>query len=404
MAIFRGDNGNNKLNGTTGIDSLFGLDGNDTLNGGGGNDILDGGLGIDSLVGGSGNDTYLIDNTSDKIVELTNAGTDTVKSSANFSLATNVENLILIGVSAIDGTGNTAKNTITGNLAANKLTGNAGNDTLDGNTGVDSLSGGSGNDLLKIKDFNGDSIDGGTGSDVLQVYGPNQSIDLTSAGALIKNIETIKFTGTGNNKLTLSAQSVLNLSSDSNTLTVEGDAGDTLFLDSGWKVVDEEWTDYQMFTQQGVTIEVNSLITNIVMGETTAYTITDATSAQQVGSVFTPGAEEILIDLGAIPYSESDLSGGVIDLTGFGLEDTLVIAVHDGIIASSRATYSSLPYYIYQFSPSVGTDRVSWQKSAGAAKLISQGSSSISGFLITFGSIQVVGLPESLVESQFVFV
>ncbi|MDP2902821.1 MAG: hypothetical protein Q8N96_06895 [Methylovulum sp.] len=35
MAIFKGNNNNNKLTGTTAIDSLFGFGGNDTLIGGG---------------------------------------------------------------------------------------------------------------------------------------------------------------------------------------------------------------------------------------------------------------------------------------------------------------------------------------------------------------------------------
>ncbi|MDP2902822.1 MAG: calcium-binding protein [Methylovulum sp.] len=368
---------------------------------------MDGGLGNDSLSGGTGNDTYLVDSTSDKIAELTNAGTDTVKSSASFTLPTNVENLTLTGISALEGTGNTAKNIIIGNTAANKLIGNGGDDTLDGNTGIDSLYGGIGNDLLKIKEFNGDVIDGGTGGkDVLQVYGSDQSIDLSAASTLITGIETIKFTGTGHNTLTLSALSVLNLSSDSNTLTVDGDAGDTLYLDSGWKVVESSFGD-QEFTQQGVSVTVNG-IADIVMAEATSYTISDVASAQLVGSVFTSGAEEILIDLGGIRYNESEFSGGVIDLSGFGLEDTLVIAMHDGAVTTSNnSSYAwSLSQgrtkTIYQYSEARG-DRASWQQSAGTAKLISK-SYSYSGSLITEGSLQIIGIPEGLVESQFIFV
>jgi hypothetical protein len=50
----------------------------------------------------------------------------------SFTFANGVENLVLNGAAAIDGTGNGASNTISGNSAANRLDGNAGNDTLTG--------------------------------------------------------------------------------------------------------------------------------------------------------------------------------------------------------------------------------------------------------------------------------
>ncbi|MGO4863328.1 calcium-binding protein, partial [Campylobacter jejuni] len=52
--------------------------GNDTLSGGSGNDTLDGGAGVDRLEGGAGNDTYLVDTTTDTLVELSGGGTDTI--------------------------------------------------------------------------------------------------------------------------------------------------------------------------------------------------------------------------------------------------------------------------------------------------------------------------------------
>ncbi|MBW4425923.1 MAG: DVUA0089 family protein [Nostoc desertorum CM1-VF14] len=158
--------GNDTLNGADGNDNLFGGTGNDSLIGGLGNDTLDGGLGIDSLNGGVGDDTYTINSTTDTITEATNLGTDTVRSSVAYTLGANLENLILTGTSAINGTGNSLNNIVFGNTVNNTLNGRAGNDTLDGNLGNDTLNGDDGNDSLQGGPGN-DRLNGGSGNDVL---------------------------------------------------------------------------------------------------------------------------------------------------------------------------------------------------------------------------------------------
>ena len=77
-------------------------------------------------------------------------GTDTVSSRLAYTLPANVENLILTGTTAVNGTGNGLANGMTGNSAANQLNGGAGNDTLDGGTGTNSLTGGAGSDIFKF--------------------------------------------------------------------------------------------------------------------------------------------------------------------------------------------------------------------------------------------------------------
>ena len=130
-----------------------------TLTGNSGNNVLDGGAGSDKMIGGAGDDTYFVDNAGDTVTEGVGAGNDTVVSTlAAYALGTNVENLTLAGVAAINGTGNTVANTLTGNDAANVLSGLAGNDVLNGGAGNDTLIAGAGNDILT----------GGLGSDVFR--------------------------------------------------------------------------------------------------------------------------------------------------------------------------------------------------------------------------------------------
>lgn len=140
--------------------SLSGAAGDDTLHGGRGGDQLDGGLGADTMVGGAGNDTYVVGSTGDVVTELADEGTDTVRSAIDTRLGDNVENLVLIGSHALDGTGNDLANALTGNDAANVLDGGLGNDVLAGGLGRDVLTGGGGADSFVFDTaFGGSNID-----------------------------------------------------------------------------------------------------------------------------------------------------------------------------------------------------------------------------------------------------
>ncbi len=68
------------------------------------------------------------DPITDQIFEASGEGVDTVQSAFTFDLPANVENLVLTGTNAADGTGNGLANVLTGNSAANRLTGGGGND------------------------------------------------------------------------------------------------------------------------------------------------------------------------------------------------------------------------------------------------------------------------------------
>ena len=221
------------LTGDGAIDAT-GNAGNNWLTGNAGSNVLDGNGGIDNLTGLFGNDTYIVDGINDKITEAANAGTDTVvftgTAGTTYVLPLNVENLVLGGHAAINGTGGATANVITGNDAGNVLTGAAGNDTLDGGAGADTLIGGA-NDDTYIVDNVGDRIDeatGGTGIDTVQ-----SSVDfsLVSGTALQVRggvVENLILTGTGDIAGTGSASANQLLGNSGANLLIGGAGSDLL--------------------------------------------------------------------------------------------------------------------------------------------------------------------------------
>lgn len=180
---------------------------NNTLFGNIGHNVLDGGLGQDTLIGLAGNDTYLVDDMGDTIIEAANEGNDTVQTSVTWTLADNLENLTLIGNSAINGTGNSLDNVLKGNSARNILTGGSGNDTYFV---------GSGDIVMEQANAGVDTVV----SDVSWTLGNNIE-NLTLTGTLAIN-------GVGN-----TLNNVLTGNSANNTLT--GDLGnDTYLMQQGW--------------------------------------------------------------------------------------------------------------------------------------------------------------------------
>jgi Ca2+-binding RTX toxin-like protein len=98
---------------------------------------------VDALIGGIGNDEYRVDSRADRIVERSSQGIDTVFAESSYTLASNIENLTLLGEGNF---------TAGGNSLDNNLVGNGGNNILAGGLGTDRLEGGLGDDIYVLSD------------------------------------------------------------------------------------------------------------------------------------------------------------------------------------------------------------------------------------------------------------
>ena len=167
---------------------IDGTGGDDVLEGTPNADTLNGKAGIDTMMGLGGNDTYFVAQTDDEVIEGAGEGTDTIKSTVTYTLPIFVENLVLIGAAAINGTGNGLPNRMTGNGAKNALNGRGGADVMVGLGGDDTY-------------FVSDAAD-----EVIEAA--NDGIDTVISSvtyALDANVENLQFSGsadvngTGNN-------------------------------------------------------------------------------------------------------------------------------------------------------------------------------------------------------------
>jgi Ca2+-binding RTX toxin-like protein len=151
---------NNTITGNAGANSLDGGAGDDTLIGGSGRDELNGGTGADTLMGGLGNDDYDVQDVGDVVTEAANEGHDTVRSTINYTLGDNVEDLIFTGTGNLSGTGNALNNFMQGNNDNNTFDGGLGADVMQGLLGDDTYTVDDANDVIVEDGFVG--FDNGT--------------------------------------------------------------------------------------------------------------------------------------------------------------------------------------------------------------------------------------------------
>ena len=123
------------------------LTGSDSISGGGnaldnhiiGNEaanLISGGLGADLMEGGLGDDIYVISEIGDEIIDI--GGIDTVRTTIDLNfLASDLENIEIIGLDDVNAVGNQFDNEILGNSGSNIIDSSSGSDTITGGFGSD---------------------------------------------------------------------------------------------------------------------------------------------------------------------------------------------------------------------------------------------------------------------------
>ncbi|MBX9605385.1 MAG: FG-GAP-like repeat-containing protein [Gammaproteobacteria bacterium] len=139
-----------------------------------------------------------------------------------------------------------------GTTAADVLIGGAGDDLLDGRGGGDALTGGAGDDVL-VYAADARRLSGDAGTDTLRIDGADTLLDLTGDIARrLEGFERIDLRGSGNHQVTLNPLALLNLSTSTNLLRIDGDTGDAVIAGGGWLdagAILEQGTTYQRYIQ-----------------------------------------------------------------------------------------------------------------------------------------------------------
>lgn len=206
-------------------------------------------------------------------------------------MSANVENLILVGATAINGTGNELDNVLIGNAGINTLTGGAGNDTLDGGAGADKLIGGVGNDTY-IVDSIGDVVieNAGEGIDtvmsgVTYTLGANvENLTLTGSAAINGTgnaLNNILRGNAGANVLAGGAGNDTYYVSTGDSITESSNAGtDTVYSDISW-TLGSNLENLTLTGTAAINATGNSLI-NIINGNSAANILNGGAGADKM--------------------------------------------------------------------------------------------------------------------------
>jgi Ca2+-binding RTX toxin-like protein len=194
-----------------------------------GNNTLDGGVGNDTLAGGLGNDTYLVDASTDVVVESAGGGLDTITATASYSIdvgsVPEIE-VMQVGTSVETGT----QVDLIGNAGRQTLTGHAGANLLDGKGGADIMVGLAGNDTYVVDNL-GDRV-------VEAAAGGTDLVQSTVSYTLAMEVENLTLLGSDNLRGTGNASANLIVGNDGNNVldgragvdTMQGGAGNDVYL------------------------------------------------------------------------------------------------------------------------------------------------------------------------------
>ena len=206
--------------------SLTGNQFANTLVGNAAGNTLNGGTGIDTMSGLAGNDTYIVDNSSDVVIEGNGRGTDNIRTSVSYVLKAGVS----VETLQTQNPGTAIVLSLTGNSFANTILGNKANNTINGGGGADRMQGFTGNDLYFI-DNAGDTVIEAAGGGIDRV---SSSITLTLAA----NVENLTLTGssalngTGNslNNTIVGNAAANTLNSATGNDSLDGGAGNDVLI------------------------------------------------------------------------------------------------------------------------------------------------------------------------------
>ncbi len=312
---------------------------NNTLIGNTGDNVLDGAAGADVMAGDAGNDTYIVDNISDVVTEVANAGIDTIQSSVSYTLAANVENMMLTGAADINATGNTLDNELSGNTGNNQLFGLAGNDTLAGNQGNDLLDGGSGTDTMAGSAGNDTYVVDNAGDVVSENV--DEGTDTVQSGisyTLTDNVENLTLTGTAAINGTGNALDNVITGNSANNVIDGGTGVDTMSGGSGNDT-------YVVDSNADVVVEGLNAGTDTVLASDTYTLSTNVENLTLTGTGDINGIGNALANIITANSGLNVLSGGagndtyLVDST----DDVVVENANEGTdLVQSSATYTLL--------------------------------------------------------------
>lgn len=327
---------------------LINLTGNEiaqSITGNAGANTLNGGIDAlaDTLIGGLGIDTYIINSTTDNIVELVGGGTaDRAKSSLSFALVAgdNIEFLETTNAALttlINLTGNEIVQTITGNNGANVLKGAGGKDVLDGLAGLDTA------------DFSDKTLA------IVATLNGAVAVNVTVGGVVedsIRNIENL-IGGTAADKLTGDGlANILNGGADAVADTLAGGLGSDIYIiNSANDIITEVVGQGTDRVQASVTFTlgvgdsiefletVNAALTSLInlTGNELSQIITGNAGANILNGGVDNLADSLVGGLGNDTYIINSAADNITELAGGGTADrakasvTFTLAVGDNI-------------------------------------------------------------------------
>ncbi len=170
----------------------------------------------------------------------------------------------------LGGDGNDTLTATQGPGAIDILIGGSGDDILISDGGDDVLIGGQGDDILAIPDvdFSGTRrLVGGSGTDALRLDGSGLILDLTTIpNNRIVDIEQIDLGSGLSHEVFVTAREVVNLSSNSNILTIRGSGSVIRIPDTGWSApvsVNLAGTDFVQYTNGAATLNIQTTLSTV---------------------------------------------------------------------------------------------------------------------------------------------